>query len=90
MRGPAWIALAHAAATKIASAPGSRFLFCHFHLAVSQHLAHGLVPEVFTDEIPFYYFRHLCISYRTGARVRDCSRAIALTWTNISSVVFVP
>ena len=82
--GPAWIA--HAAATKLrfASADaGFATRFCHFHSAVSQHLAHGLVPEVLSDEIPFYCFRNVRISYRTSACVRDCSRAIAVTWTNV-------
>lgn len=72
MRGPAWIA--HAAATRVASAPGSRHSSI-FHVAVSQHIAHGLVPEVLPDEKPSYSFRHLRISYWNSACVRDCSRA---------------
>jgi hypothetical protein len=59
--------------------------FCHFHIAVSQHLAHGLVPEVFSDEIPFYTFRHLRVSYWTSACVRDCL-SIAETWSDVFCV----
>jgi hypothetical protein len=73
MRGPAWIA--HAAATKLCQRQiRDSFLpvpHCRFLFAVSQHLAHGLVPEVLSDEIPFNSFRRR-VSYRTSACVRDC------------------
>lgn len=44
--------------------------FSRFHVIVSQYQAHGLVPEVFSDEISVYFVPHLLISDWTGACVR--------------------
>ena len=50
--------------------------FCHFHVVGSRT---AWCLTYFSDETSAYFDRHLRISDRTGARVRSCSRVVAVT-----------